>query len=102
MEAAMSQLRGDEYFQACQQLSVRDLSDAGSIQAMYATVWMFENRKAPTSFKDVKAWTLQRVTDYFADSPVEPEEDVAQKSGDDGAPRPADGPMADSDEPADV
>lgn len=101
-DEAMAQLRGDEYFQACQQLRVNDLTDAGGLQAMFAVIWMYECRKAPVSFSAIKKWTVQQANDYFPDPPVEPEAELATKSGVDEIQRPDDGPLVDHDEPAPV
>lgn len=82
MSEAVNQLRGDELFQIFRHFAVKDIPDMGTIQLLVGTVWAFENRREHTSFSTVSKWTVAQLTDYFQPEPVEPEDPIAQKSGD--------------------
>ena len=78
MSEAMQRLTGYEMLKIKKQLKRTSIADGDPIETMYAVMWAFENRNAPTTWDSVMALEMHEVQGYFQPEPADPDGEAGE------------------------
>jgi len=78
MSEAIQRLTGFEIQRIKKQLKRPNIHEGDPIETMYAVVWAYENRTAPTTWETVMALEMHEVQGYFQPESVEPDDAMGE------------------------